>query len=62
MKRHYRVVLTSDEERTEVECWLTKPALDLLLDIAKQVNGKATWSADIRMDVAVVVDSASDAA
>lgn len=51
MKRPYTVVFTSDEERTEVDVHLTAAALNLLLDVAKAVNEKATWSASVRMSV-----------
>lgn len=51
MKRPYKVVFTSDEERTEVDVHLTPAALNLLLDIADAVNEQATWSASVRVRV-----------
>jgi hypothetical protein len=48
VKRHL-IVFTSDEERTEIPMDLTPEEAKLLVRLAQTINGKAKWSADVRM-------------
>jgi hypothetical protein len=51
MKRKHTLRLTSDDVVSECVLWLTPAALALVLDIAREVNAKARFSVDIRMEV-----------
>lgn len=56
----YLIVFTSDEERTEIPMDLTPAEARLLVSLAKKVNDKATWSADVRMSLTVPAPQAKD--
>lgn len=51
MKTPHLIVLTSDEERTEVRMNLTPDEARLLVRLAQAINRKANWSADVRMSL-----------
>jgi len=51
VKRLYKVVFSSDDHKSEVDVYLTKEALAVLVSLANVVNKQATWSVDIRMNV-----------
>lgn len=62
MKRRYTVVLSSDDHKSEVDVFLTKEALAVLVAFAAAVNLQAKWSVDIRMNIELPADPQGDAA
>lgn len=51
VKRRRLIVFTSDEERTEIRMDLTPEEAQLLVRMARSINSKAKWSADVRMAI-----------
>lgn len=51
VKRRHLIVFTSDEERTEIRMDLTPEEAQLLVRMARSINSKAKWSADVRMAI-----------
>lgn len=50
-RRRHLIVFTSDEERTEIRMDLTPEEAQLLVRMARSINSKAKWSADVRMAI-----------
>lgn len=62
MKRRYTVVLSSDDHKSEVDVFLTKEALAVLVAFAAALNKQATWSVDIRMNIELPADPQGEVA
>ena len=57
-RRPHLIVFTSDEERTEIRMDLTREEAQLLVRMARSINSKAKWSADVRMSLSEITHSA----